>query len=510
MRSVPFAAAAAAVAAVTAAATPAAGAVAAGPHGLGGDIDAILADPRLAGAGVGVAVRDARTGRTLYERGADRPLVPASNQKLQTLAAALDALGPRYRFRTTVASGPRSGGRVHGDLYLKGTGDPTLLPRDYRRLAGAVAAAGIRRVEGRLVADDTHFDDRRLGDGWEADDEQYAYAAQVSALTLSPDRDLHAGAVRVDVAATRPGAPVRVALRPPTRYLTVDNRARTGRPGTRSTLSVTRPRGTTVIRVTGRYPAGGPALRRLRSVHEPALYAAAVFRAALRAHGVRVDGATVRGRTPADARPVAVRSSVPLARLAVPYMKLSNNTIAEILVKAMGRERKGVGSWPAGLSVTRRRLGRLGVDASRLTLADGSGLSRANRTTPRQLTELLLRVRGEPWFPAFARSLPVAGHPHPWVGGTLASRMRHSPAAGNVRAKTGTLTGVTALSGYVRGRGGRPLVFSIVLNGYRARSAPKDIEDRIAIRLAGGPLLSRAARTAAPQTGRECSWTAAC
>ncbi|GAA4062368.1 D-alanyl-D-alanine carboxypeptidase/D-alanyl-D-alanine-endopeptidase [Actinomadura miaoliensis] len=398
---------------------------------------------------------------------------------------------------------------MRGDLYLKGTGDPTLRPRDYRRLAGAVARAGIRRVEGRLVADDTHFDDRRLGGDWEADDEQYAYAAQVSALTLSPDRELHAGAVRVNVAAGRPGAPVHVALWPSTRYLTVDNRARTGAPGTRSTLSITRPRGTTTVRVTGSYPADGPVRRQLRSVHEPTLYAAAVFRAALRAHGVRVEGATVRGRTPARARRVAVRRSMPLRRLAVPYMKLSNNTIAEILVKAMGRKRKGVGSWPAGLSVTRRQLGRLGVDTSRLTFADGSGLSRSNRTTARQLSELLLRVRGRRWFPAFADALPVAGHPHPWVGGTLASRMRHSAAAGNVRAKTGTLTGVTALSGYVRGPDDRRLIFSIVLNGYRARSAPKDIEDRIAIRLAGGPSLRRAARTVTPRADLECSWTAA-
>lgn len=449
------------------------------------DIDAILADARLQNAQVGVLVRDARTGRSLYARGADRQLLPASNQKLPTAAAALGILGPGHTFRTSVLAGPRDGGTVPGDLYLRGTGDPTLRAADYDALAAAVAAQGITTVEGRLVADATWFDDQHLAPDWDPADEPFAYAAQVSALTLSPNPELNAGSIEVSVAPAQQGQPVAVAVSPATDYVTIDNRATTGAPGSPSSLAISRIRGTNTITVTGSHPAGGATVRVLRTVDDPALYAAAIFRAALGAHGVRVQGETVRGATPPQATEVTARTSPPLGQLAVPFLKLSNNNIAEILVKAIGRETADEGSWEAGLPAIAAYVRRLGVDPSQIRLTDGSGLSRGNRTTPRQIGNLLRAVRRRTWFPAFSGALPLAGQPDPLVGGTLSARMRDTPAAGNVRAKTGSLTGVTALSGYVTDPRRRPLIFSIVFNGYQG-PAPKDLEDRIAVRLAAG------------------------
>ncbi len=167
-------------------------------------IDSILADPALAGAKAGVVVVDAATGEELYNRdGADR-LMPASNRKLLTSTAALDILGLDYRFTTDVrATAPKVGSVLTGDLYLRGTGDPTMLASDYDALAAQVAASGVRLVTGSLVADDTWFDDTRMGLEWAWDDEPYYYAAQVSALTVAPDTDYDAGSI---VVAAGPGS----------------------------------------------------------------------------------------------------------------------------------------------------------------------------------------------------------------------------------------------------------------------------------------------------------------
>ncbi|MQA87479.1 MAG: D-alanyl-D-alanine carboxypeptidase/D-alanyl-D-alanine-endopeptidase [Streptosporangiales bacterium] len=483
---------------------------------LGRDIDAILDDPRLEGAEVGVVVRGAKSGKRLYARNAGQQLLPASNQKLQTAAAAFGLLGTDYTFRTSVLSaGVRRGSTLRGDLSLKGTGDPTLQAADYGELAAQVAAAGIKKVEGDLVADDTWFDDQRVPSDWDPADLPYSYAAEVSALTVSPNSDFDAGSIDVDVTPGKAGKSVDVATTPDTDYVRVVNNATTGSPGSESTLSVTRESGTNTIKVTGSYPADGEEYEQLVSVENPTLYAANVFRSALKAHGVRVEGVIERGATPRDADRVATRTSMQLSRLAVPFLKLSNNNIAEILVKAIGRKTAGEGSWDAGLAAVSEYVRSLGVDASRLRLTDGSGLSRTNRATPLQVSNLLRAVQTKTWFPAFYNALPIAGQSEPWVGGTLASRMTDTPAAGNVHGKTGTLTGVTALSGYVTDPTGRRLIFSVILNGYEG-DAPKDIEDEIAIRLAAGETVEQAAvqRTAGgsarPGAELECSWLNTC
>lgn len=400
-----------------------------------------------------------------------------------------------------------------GNLYLKGTGDPTMRAAQYDRLAKAIAAKGITKVKGDLVADDTWFDAKRTPPDWDPSDLPYAYAPQISALTVSPDKEFDLDTINVRVSPGAEGEPVKAEPIPATGVVKIDNKSTTGKPGSASTLSVSRKNGSNTITVSGSYPADGSAFDNLVTVENPTLYAADVFRRALKAHGVTVAGSTERGRTPSGVTRLTTHRSMPLSRLATPFLKLSNNGIAETLVKAIGKVKAGKGSWPAGLPLVKAYLGRrLGVDTSQVTLTDGSGLSRSNRTTARQISNELLAARTKPWFPTWYDALPIAGQPDEMVGGTLASRMAGTPAAGNVHAKTGSLTGVTALSGYVTDPDGRKLIFSSVFNGYQGAS-PKDIEDKIAVRLASG---SSTAATKllvrrAPDGGSiECSWARNC
>jgi D-alanyl-D-alanine carboxypeptidase/D-alanyl-D-alanine-endopeptidase (penicillin-binding protein 4) len=275
-------------------------------------------------------------------------------------------------------------------------------------------------------------------------------------------------------------------------------------------VSVDRTGGTNTIVITGSYPADGGKEDHLSTAPNPTQYAADVFRKALKAHGVTVAGATKQAATPKTAKVVTTRRSMPLSQLATPFLKLSNNQIAEILTKAIGRKVSGKGTRAAGIAATSRYLKTLGVDTTKVKQTDGSGLSRTNQTTPRQVSTILKAVQAKPWFSTWYNALPIAGQPGQLVGGTLASRMKGTPAAGNVHAKSGTLTGVTALSGYVKDDTGQPLIFSIMFNGYQG-GAPKDIEDKIAVRLAAGPSVSaqNTVRKEATRSGGnlESSWT---
>ncbi|NUS88995.1 MAG: D-alanyl-D-alanine carboxypeptidase/D-alanyl-D-alanine-endopeptidase [Streptomyces sp.] len=483
--------------------------------GLGTALDTLLADPVLKGGAAGVVVADADSGAVLYEHHPDDRLMPASNTKLFTSAAAMGLLGPDYTYRTDVLTDGRRQGRVlRGDLYLRGTGDPTMLAADYERLATQLAESGITRVTGRLIADDTRFDTQRVGRSWAADDESSYYAAQISPLTLAPDTDYDAGSIIVETApGAAPGERPKVTLTPKTDYIRIDNRATTTATGSGSTLSVERQHGSNTITVSGALPAGSSPAKEWVSVWEPTGYATSVFAGALARHGVHVTGATRLGRaTPPDARSLASHESMPLKKLLIPFMKLSNNIHAEALTKTIGYETAGRGTWSTGLSAVSDWLKKRGVDTGSVRQVDGSGLSRMDNIAAGRLTELLLSVRDEPWYADWYGSLPVACDPDRFVGGTLRSRMCGTPAARNARGKTGSLTGASALSGYVTDADGRELAYSVVLNNFLAPSV-KSLEDAIVVTLAksGADRATAVRPSAVPKRAGaadlECSWT---
>ncbi|WP_238155251.1 D-alanyl-D-alanine carboxypeptidase/D-alanyl-D-alanine-endopeptidase [Kribbella soli] len=476
-------------------------------------LDGLLNDSRYDGSQVALVVRDATTGETLYDRNGAQRMLPASNTKLFSSTAAMHVLGPSYRFHTDVLAGaPIRGGQLLGNLYLKGYGDPTALESDYAALAKQLKAAGVRRVHGDLIADDTYFDHVRLGDSWAWDDEPFYYNAQISALTLAPDTDYDSGTAIVE---SRPGAaagaPVKLDLVPANGVIKLVNTATTGAAGSSNTLSIERDHGTNVVRVTGSVPLGASTGQEWVTVWEPELYAADVFRRALTAQGISVSGGIKNAATPASATRLARDESMTVGELMTPFLKLSNNMHAETLVKAMGAVVDADGSWPAGLGVVTDYAKSIGVDTSRIRLSDGSGLSRKVNVTADAITDVLIGAQQESWWKQWYDALPIAGNPERFVGGTLRSRMQNTPAANNLHGKTGSLTGVTSLSGYVTNKDGRKLVFSMISNNYLV--SPRSIEDAVGVTLASWsdqapPAAVSTLRTA--QTTCELEWDKAC
>ncbi|HEU4946094.1 MAG TPA: D-alanyl-D-alanine carboxypeptidase/D-alanyl-D-alanine-endopeptidase [Kribbella sp.] len=479
-------------------------------------LDSLLADSRFQGSQVGLLVRDATTGETLYDRNGSTRLLPASNTKLFTSTAAMHTLGPDFRFHTDVlATAPVLAGKLRGDLYLKGYGDPTALESDYVALAKEVAKSGIRRVDGDLVADDTYFDKVRLGDTWSWDDEPFYYSAQTSALTLAPNTDYDSGTAIVESGpGAAVGAPAKLTLVPANDVITLVNTAKTGPAGSANTISIERDHGTNVVRVTGSVPADDTVSQEWVTVWEPTSYAADVFRRALAAEGVEVDGQIRTAAAPvADARRLARDESMTVGELMNPFLKLSNNMHAEALVKTMGAEAGSGGTWSAGLAVATAYAKSVGVDVSAIRLSDGSGLSRKVNVTADSVTDILIAAQQEPWYQQWYDALPIAGNPDRFVGGTLRSRMRNTPAANNLHGKTGSLTGVTALSGYVTDKDGRKLVFSMISNNYLV--SPRSVEDAVGVTLASwteqGTVAAIKPSTARTAQADECGeWVKAC
>jgi D-alanyl-D-alanine carboxypeptidase/D-alanyl-D-alanine-endopeptidase (penicillin-binding protein 4) len=420
-------------------------------------LSAVLDHPGLRGAAVGALVVEADDGRILFERGADRPLTPASNLKILTAAAALSTFGPSYRFTTRVyADAPPGADGSVGILAVRGGGDPALTSEEWWRLAADLYRGGLRRVRGDLVLDDTYFDDQRWNPAWDGVSAR-AFHAPVGALSANY------GSFAVAVPPARAGAPAQIVIDPALPFFELVDRTQ---PGT-GALAVERQSAGARDRVvvSGAAPTGD-GVTIFRSVSDPTRYAAAVARMQLAAHGIAVDGADRIGPVPAGFHELLAFQGKPLADIVRLFMKYSNNNIAEMLVKDMGAAQSGApGTWHSGLAVAREQLAKLGVAVGGAQLVDGSGLSARNRVTPRTLVDALRAARASFVFgPEFESAMPIAGR-----DGTLSQRT--AGAVDSVRAKTGLLSGAVGLSGYARTRAGTDLVFSILANDYRRGDA---------------------------------------
>lgn len=444
------------------------------------DIQEIVAASRSAGADLSILIASIDQGDTLFSLAPDLPLAPASNMKIYSTAAALHYLGPDYRYATTLlVDGEVREGVLHGDLVLRGSGDPSISDRmlgdglaPFREMADRLVAMGVVRVTGDVVGDGGWFDREWLGEAWEEDDRMSWYAAPVGGLMFAESM------VRVRVSpGSRIGEPPRLETLPATRGLALRNEASTVARGAARLRFEHGPDG---IVVRGTIPRSGPPVERRMPVVDPSNYAAAAFRAAVEARGVTVEGRTRSG--PGGSGPmrvVAEHVSPPLSELARVTNHVSHNLFAEALLKTVGRTVLGEGSFGAGGAAVSRLLGagvRGGIEGVRVV--DGSGLSRPNRASARATAILLDHVWRSEIAGPFVASLPVAGN------ASGLRRMYDSPAAGNLRAKTGTIRGVSALSGYVTSATGERLVFSIISNGHSASWRAKALEDRIATRLA--------------------------
>jgi D-alanyl-D-alanine carboxypeptidase/D-alanyl-D-alanine-endopeptidase (penicillin-binding protein 4) len=451
------------------------------------DIDAVLAQPALQHGYWGVLVKSLANGETLYAMNAHKLLLPASTMKIVTLAAAAEKLGWDYRYETTVrAGGSVEDGVLQGDLLVSGTGDPGLVTADgmadrvFADWAGRLKLRGIRTVAGRIIGDDNRFEEETLGVGWMWDDLPDDYAAGVGALQFNED------AVRLTIApGPAAGDSAAISIAPAGSGLTVVNAVTTGAPGSPASIRTRRPPGSMTLEVRGSIPLGAAQSTLAASVDNPTLFFAGALRAALIANGIDVRGPAVdvddvRDAPPPAGEPLVSYRSAPLSTLAVRLMKASQNQYAETFLKTVS-EGTGVRSAAAGRLAVQTILEGWGVPASELILRDGSGLSRYDLVTPAALVAILAHIdRDARLREPFEAALPIAGR-----DGTLSTRMRETPAEGNARAKTGSMTGVRAMAGYVTTADGERLVFSIVANNFET---PADVvnaaTDAIVVNLA--------------------------
>lgn len=447
-------------------------------------LETILNDDRLDGAIAGISVRHAKTGEELFSHFGDIRLHPASNMKLLTGIAALETLGEDHQFKTEILTdGIVNKETLQGNLYIKGKGDPTLLKKDLDQFASDLSEQGIKKIDGHLIGDDHWYDDVRLSVDLNWNDEPYYTGAQVSALTLSPTEDYDAGTIVVTVSpAQKAGEKATIKLLPETDYVSIINETETVPANETRDISIERAHGSNHIVITGTIPVNKSSIESWVSVWEPTEYVTSLFKDSLTESGITITGNLDVGETPEKTTLLLTKKSIPLKDLLIPFMKLSNNGHGETLTKEMGKEVHNEGSWEKGIQVIHDTITTLGADGETILLRDGSGMSHQTVIPASELSKLLYNIQDEEWFSIFKESLPVAGEPDRMIGGTLRHRMTDEQVKGKVHAKTGRLSGVSSLSGYVTNKNSEEFIFTILINNYLAPSV-REIEDAIATTL---------------------------
>lgn len=487
-------------------------------------IEQIVRQPALEAGFFAVKIVSLDTGAVIFEQDSRKLVRPASNMKIYTVATAFDKLTPDYRFITSVYAKEKldDDGKVKGDLIIYGRGDPSIAARfndgDYFKgingLADRIVAAGVKRIKGDLVGDESYFDGDSFGSGWTWQDLKWSYGAPISALTVNDN------AIDLTVRpGSKAGAAVTITSGPPaTSFMTIVNRATTTAKGTRSDLRIHRGLGANTMEISGTVAVGDEGYTGGVAIPDPALAFVAMLRDALIKRGVKIDGrlrtvtartggsmvasspsapTTEAGKMPAlpGALPgvveIASLPSAPFNEIAAHTLKPSQNLYTELILRTLGRMRKSAPppdqtsrasqtDEDAGLAAVRDFLKQAGVSEGQLNLDDGSGLSRSDMIMADATVQLLTFMTKHRYFAQFRDALPIAG-----VDGTLRNRMKGTPAERNLRAKTGTLSSVASLGGYVTTAAGERLVFSMMLNNYPDASAlRRDSIDAIAVLLA--------------------------
>ena len=450
----------------------------------------------------GILVVDAATGETLYAHNADSYFTPASNTKLFTTALGLAKLGPDYRYKTTIESRamPDAHGRLAADLVLFARGDPNLSNRKFpyaleaeregapekviAALADQIVARGIKQIEGNIVADDSFFSLERYPSGWAIDDMTEGYGAPVSALALNDNM------LNIEIRpGTHEGEPAWFGVEPWAEFYTFRNEVRTiptaQGPGR---VEIEREPGSREVTLRGTAPIGATPLQLTLAIEEPAEFTAALLKRLLEMRGVRIYGRALADHNPIktlEARNIlAEHESLPLAESVRLINKISQNLHTEMLLRTATRDFHAPDSPNAppsdsagprlrdSLRAAQQFHDSIGITTGDVVLFDGSGLSRRNLVTPRAVVTLLRWAAQQPWAAVYDASLPIAG-----VDGTLSTRMKDSPAATRIHAKTGTLGNVNSLSGYAETAHGTKLVFSMFGNHHNLRRGTRVLDD---------------------------------
>ncbi|MCC6484163.1 MAG: D-alanyl-D-alanine carboxypeptidase/D-alanyl-D-alanine-endopeptidase [Armatimonadetes bacterium] len=443
-------------------------------------VDKILSRPVFSNGIHACVIKTLDTSAVVYSKNPNTLLNTASNMKLVTSAAALDQLGPGFRYRTRLLAAVPIGpdGVLRGNLYIAGSGDPTFDTPALQDLARQAAQRGLKAVEGAVIADTGNFNTTPYGGGWSWDYLEAYYAAPVGGLNLNKN---------VVALSARPGssvgAPATVVIEPASNYMRAISAVTTAKAGTPLSLNIDRELTGRVVRVSGAVAIDEKVDKPQEAVavYDPARYTSEVLRALLMADGIKVSGGVGAERAPENAILLGQHLSDPMSDILMSLNKWSDNLIAEALLRTLGSVIKNDGSIQSGRAVVAEVLKQAGADTNALSMADGSGLSRMDLMTAENFTRLLSYMYRHNYFKYYDQSLPVAG-----VDGTLRNRMKKTPAENNVHAKTGYIGYVSSLSGYVTTAAGQPLVFSILFNNQLGGTAPcRQAQDEIAAYLAG-------------------------
>lgn len=466
-------------------------------HDLPTQLDSILSSPAFDGAQVALHVERVDNGETLYSHQGDTNLVPASNIKIVSTAAALHYLGPDYRFQTELYGQMDERGTVNGGLYIRGNGDPWLVPERVWYLANRLYFLGVRQIRGDIIVDDTYFDGDREAIGREQDRSSYAYMAPRGAVSVG----FNTLVVHVYPGA-KSGDPAQILVEPKSDYARIDSSVVTiGSGRSRLLMDVVPERDRSVVKVSGRIHAREPGRGYYRRIDNPPIFAGEVFRQMFKDVGITIKGGKVRtGVVPEGASKLAQLASPRLSELINRVNKHSNNFMAEQVALAAGAAAYGApATWEkAEKAIDAFLVQEVGLTPDSYKIRNASGLHDVNRMSAKQLVEILRYMYHRPRLrPEYVASMSVAG-----ASGTLAGRMRETDAWGLLRAKTGTLSIASALSGYVTAKQGETLAFSVLVNNYKvAISEIWTAQDEVGMALAtmdsacvpAGPALSRGA-----------------
>jgi D-alanyl-D-alanine carboxypeptidase/D-alanyl-D-alanine-endopeptidase (penicillin-binding protein 4) len=458
-------------------------------------IDEQFSDTLFAHAHWGVMVQSLNSGKVWYKRNEERMFMPASNEKILTSAAALLKLGPQFKFTTTLNyTGEIIDSVLNGDLIIVGDGDPTLYNKFYdepttlfKHWADTLMQLGIKQINGNIIGDDNAFDDNHLGYGWAFDGLDAWYSAEVGALQLNENY--------LDLKFYPPLTASDTLLIVPnliSDYYSIENNVEVVDTG-RSRIRIERPFGENKIIINGKIVVGEEPFERTPSLTNPTMFYVTVLKETFKQNGLDITG------TPLDCdnienynfdslktKTILVHKSPPLNEILKLLMKRSQNMYAETMVRTLGYKYEGLGSFKNGKKIVEETLSRFGVEPGGYAFMDGSGLSRYNFVSPKQIIKILTGMWNGEYKEIWYDIQPVAG-----VDGTLKRRMKGTKAEGNVHAKTGTISNVRGLSGYVKTSTGEDVVFSFLINGHLKTSRDTElITDKVLEFIAEYPYIS--------------------
>jgi D-alanyl-D-alanine carboxypeptidase/D-alanyl-D-alanine-endopeptidase (penicillin-binding protein 4) len=448
----------------------------------------IFNDPNFSSANWGVLIQSLQTGEYFYRRNENKLFVPASNLKLFTTAGALEILGPDYTFSTNIyLNGKIDGSILIGDLVVEGRGDPAISGRFYsgdllkvfNNWADSLLAFGIDEIDGNLIGDDNQFEDKGLGEGWAWDNESYWFSAQSGALSFNDN------CVDIIVAVDKKSNLPVLSMAPDTKYIVPINKVIAVPDDSLTMIDVYRERGTNIVTVFGKIRVSD-SVKTYVSVNNPTQYFMVALKEVFENRGIKVTGFpqdiddVTKSLNYGTMQKLFTHYSPQLKEIIKAINKNSQNFFAEQLLKTIGLETRNFGSVEFGLVALSQFFKDIGINPEDMNMVDGSGLSRLNLVTPKQIVDLLNYIYQSYNFIGFFNSLPIAG-----VDGTLGDRMKNAALRGKIRAKTGYLESVRSLSGYAYTGDNEPISFSIMVNNFNVPvKLAENIQDLVCLRIA--------------------------